>query len=106
MVIVFAASLWYLALSLKRHFDRYTYRQELTSVLHETRAKKPYSRGVAWTFIVGGYLISLCLGFLIGAEQVNEKEILDGVLSALFYPPIAVFILDVMYLMNVRLKQW
>lgn len=113
LILVFAASIWYLALSLKRHFDHYTYRQEMMSVLHETKPKKPFTRGVAWAFVIGGYLASLGLGLLMApiVEDLTrlmfgETTLLDGLFSVLFYPPIAVLIVDMMYFMNLRLEEW
>lgn len=113
LILIFAASIWYLALSLKRHFDHYTYRQEVVSVLHTSKPKKPFTRGLAWAFVIGGYLVSLGLGFLMGPmfedftrEYFGRTTLIDGLFSVLFYPPIAVLVVDMMYLMNLRLDEW
>jgi curved DNA-binding protein CbpA len=109
IVVVFAASIWYLGLSLKRHFDHYTYRQEMMSVLRVKKTRKPFSRGVALAFVGGGYLISVALGFLMGAmaeDYKYEEALRDGLFSVLFYPPIAVLIVDMIYFMHLRLEEW
>jgi hypothetical protein len=109
IVLVFAASIWYLGLSLKRHFDHYTYRQEIMSVLRAKRPKKRFTRGSALTFVIGGYLVSIALGFLMGAlaeDYKFEKAVFDGLFSVLFYPPIAVLIVDMIYFMHLRLEEW
>lgn len=113
LILLFAGSIFHLALTLKRHFDHYTYRQEMMSVLKSSRQKKPFTRKFAAWFVVGGYLASLALGFLIGllAEDfthtlMGETTFLDGIFSALFYPPIAVLIVDTMYVVNLRLEEW
>jgi ribosomal protein S21 len=113
LILLFAGSIFHLALTLKRHFDHYTYRQEITSVMRSSRQKKPFTRKFAAGFVLGGYLGSLVLGFLIGLlvedfthTLMGETTFLDGVFSALFYPPIAVLIVDTMYVVNMRLEEW
>lgn len=113
LILLFAGSIFHLALTLKRHFDHYTYQQEMMSVMRSSRQKKPFTRKFAAWFIVGGYLLSLGMGFLIGllAEDfthtlMGETTLLDGFFSALFYPPIAVLIVDTMYVVNLRLEEW
>lgn len=113
IILLFAASIFHLILILKRHFDHYTYRQDLVTVMRDSRNRKPFTRKFALGFIFGGYLISLALGFLIGgvAEDftralMGETTFLDGVFSVLFYPPIAVLIVDTMYIINLRFEEW
>lgn len=113
LILLFAGSIFHLALTLKRHFDHYTYQQEMMSVMRSSKQKKPFTRIFAAWFIVGGYLVSLGMGFLIGllAEDfthtlMGETTLLDGFFSALFYPPIAVLIVDTMYVVNLRLEEW
>ena len=113
LILLFAGSIFHLALTLKRHFDHYTYQQEMTSVMRSSKQKKPFTRKFAAGFILGGYVASLILGFLIGllAEDftntlMGETTWLDGFFSALFYPPIAVLIVDTMYVVNLRLEEW
>jgi protein-S-isoprenylcysteine O-methyltransferase Ste14 len=113
LILLFAGSIFHLALTLKRHFDHYTYQQELMSVMRSAKQRKPFTRLFAAWFMVGGYLFSLGLGFLLGvlAEDfthtlMGETTWLDGLFSALFYPPIAVLIVDTMYVVNLRLEEW
>ena len=114
LVLLFLLGVWHLFRSLKRHFDRYTYRPAMPSVTREARApKKPFKRSVAWTFIFGGYLLSLGTGMLIGmltedftTRLFGNTTLMDGLVSVFFYPPIAVLIVDAMYLVNLRLEEW
>ncbi len=112
VIVLFAASIFHLILILKRHFDHYTYRQELVSVMQERKNKKPFTRKFAFSFLLGGYLASLIFGLAIGmvAEDLTrdfsgETTLLDALLSVLFYPPIAVLIVDTMYIISLRLEE-
>jgi cytochrome bd-type quinol oxidase subunit 2 len=79
------------------------------SVLRVKKTRKPFSRSVALAFVGGGYLISVALGFLMGAmaeDYKYEEALRDGLFSVLFYPPIAVLIVDMIYFMHLRLEEW
>jgi len=77
-----------------------------------TKPKKPFRRGVAWAFVLGGYLLSLGTGLLIGmmtedfTHQFFGSTGIDGLFSVFFYPPIAVLIVDSMYMVNLRFEEW
>jgi hypothetical protein len=114
LVLLFAVGVWHLFTNLKRLFDHFTYRPVMPSVTRHTQPKKPYKRSVALTFVCGGYLLSLGTGMFIGmltqdftSHLLNSTNtVLDGFFSVFFYPPIAVLIVDTMYLVNLRLEEW
>jgi hypothetical protein len=115
LVALFLAGVWHLFTSLKRHFDHYTYRPAMliSSVMRATEPPKPFRRSAAWALLFGGYLLSLGTGMLIGMmtddfthQLLGSSTLLDGLFSVLFYPPIAVLIVDTMYLINIRLEEW
>ena len=108
LLAFFGAGVWHLVRSLKSHFDHYTYRSGRRS---SSRAIKPFKRSVAWAFVIGGYLLSFATGLLIGmltedytANLLGGGTIYDAVLKVLFYPPMAVLIVDTIYLINIRLE--
>ncbi len=113
LVALFAVGVWHLFTSLKEHFDHYTYRPQRISVTRPARKPdKRFKRSVAWAFVIVGYLISVLTGILIGmlTEDFSMKffgnsAISDAVFSALFYPPIAVLIVDTMYRINLRFEE-
>ncbi|MGH9767401.1 MAG: J domain-containing protein [Blastocatellia bacterium] len=112
VVLLFAIGVRHLYNSLKEHFDHYTYRQPRISVTRPTRRpNKRFKRSVAWAFVIIGYLLSVGAGILIGllaesfsSHLVGSFIIADAFLYALVYPPIAVLIVDTMYLINSRFE--
>jgi hypothetical protein len=110
--VLFAFSIKHLYTSLKEHFDHYTYRPPRISVTRPARKpNKRFKRSVAWTFVIGGYLISVGAGVLLGlltesfsSHLLGNATITDALLYALVYPPIAVLIVDTMYLINLRFE--
>jgi hypothetical protein len=115
LVLLFAIGVWHLFVSLKQHFDHYTYRPGLPSVTRSAQVKKPFRRGVAWAFVIGGYAMSITVGMLLGTltdDFANHlfgaatTNSIDAFFSVFFYPPIAVLIVDTMYSVNQRLDAW
>ncbi|MGH9842056.1 MAG: DnaJ domain-containing protein [Blastocatellia bacterium] len=112
LLVLFAVGVRHLFSSLREHFDHYTYRPGRISVTRPMRkADKHFKRSVAWAFIVCGYLLSLGTGILIGmltedftARYLGDSLIADAIFVGLFYPPIAVLIVDMMYLINLRFE--
>lgn len=111
LIVLFALGVWHLFRSLKEHFDHYTYRPGRISITRTHKSKKPFKRSMAWAFIIGGYLLSLGTGMLIGmlTEDFSKQEfgnstLTDAISAVLFYPPIAVLIVDTMYLINQRFE--
>lgn len=112
VILLFAASIFHLVLILKRHFDHYTYQQDLVPFRLGGKRPRPITRRFAVGFVLGGYLFSLGLGFLISLlgkdlfkDLLMNTTFLDGIFSVLFYPPIAVLIVDALYLLSLRLDE-
>jgi DnaJ domain len=104
LVILFAFGIRHLFKSLKEHLDHYTYRPERISITRTSKAQKPYKRSVAWGFVVSGYLLSLLTGILIGMMAYGKDTLGDAVFAVLFYPPIAVLIVDLVYRINLHFE--
>lgn len=112
VILLFAIGVRHLYTSLKEHFDHYTYRPSRISVTRPVRRpNKRFKRSAAWAFVIIGYLISVGAGVLIGLliESLSTRlwdrvTIADAFLYALVYPPIAVLIVDMMYLINSRFE--
>jgi hypothetical protein len=105
-ILLFTIGIRHLYTSLKEHFDHYTYRPPRISVTRPVRrSNKRYKRSAAWAFVIIGYLTSVAAGILIGLLTDSfsaHPTIVDAFLYALIYPPIAVLIVDMMYLINSR----
>jgi hypothetical protein len=110
VILLFAIGVRHLYTSLKEHFDYYTYRPPRVSVTRPVKKpNKRFKRSSAWAFVIIGYLMSVVAGVLIGLlTGFLSARLMDGVtdafLYALVYPPIAVLIVDVMYLINSRFE--
>jgi len=107
MVTLFLIGLWHLATRLRACFERYTYQPKpfQESIIHgEEKSEKPFTRFAASTFLVVGYLASLAAGLFVG-EHMYYIILSDMPLffdpqirpDLLFYPPIAVLIVDMMH---------
>jgi hypothetical protein len=104
LVVLFAFGVRHLFRSLREHLDHYTYRPERISITRMSKAEKPYKRSVAWGFVVAGYLLSLLTGILIGVLAFGREALIDAVFAVLFYPPIAVLIVDLVYKINLHFE--
>jgi hypothetical protein len=104
LVVLFAFGVRHLFKSLKEHLDHYTYRPERISITRMSKSQKPYKRSVAWGFVAAGYLLSLLTGILIGVLAFGKEALVDGVFAVLFYPPIAVLIVDLVYKINMHFE--
>lgn len=106
LLALFAVGLWHLVSRLRAYFQRYTYQPHSMhdSITREPEAAaKPFTRFAASSFLIVGYAASLGMGILLG-EQMNNTILsavpgLDSHLhpELLFYPPIAVLIVDTMH---------
>ncbi|MFN0087720.1 MAG: J domain-containing protein [Blastocatellia bacterium] len=113
LFLLFAVGVKHLFKSLKEHFDHYTYQPGRISVVRSPKKPdKRFKRSVAWAFVIGGYLISFSTGILIGtltedfsSQVFGYASMTDAILAVLFYPPIAVLIVDLMYLINLRFDE-
>ena len=111
LLIVFGFSVWHLYRSLKEHFEHYTYRPERLSVTRTLSSTKPFRRSIAWLFVIGGYVFSLTVGMLlrvltddISKQLFGPTSSAEAMLGVLFYPPIVVLIVDMMYRVNLHLE--
>lgn len=105
---LFVAGVVHLAKRIRLAFDRYTYNEEAIhdSILDdgEHSPQKPYSRLRAVSFLVGGFILSLGIGLIIGnyfgtvfSSSMPRLSSATLNLDILFYPPIAVLIVDLMH---------
>lgn len=109
MLTLFAIGLWHLAVRLKACFDHYTYQPKSIhdSIINagDEKAEKPFTRLTASTFLIVGYAASLAAGLYVGSlvqylTIFNDLPYLFGNNvrpDLLFYPPIAVLIVDTMH---------
>jgi DnaJ-like protein len=104
LIILFGFGIWHLFKSLNEHLDHYTYRPEKISITRTSKVQKPYKRSVAWGFVLTGYLLSLLTGILIGIVTFGKATIVDSIFAVLFYPPIAVLIVDIVYKINAHFE--
>lgn len=112
LLILFGVGVWHLFRSLREHFDHYTYKPgRLSGNRSRGSGPRQFKRSVAWTFVLGGYLLSLGTGMLIGlltedfsSQFFGNNTLADGLFAVLFYPPIAVLIVDTMYLINIHFE--
>lgn len=112
LLLVFGISIWHLFRSLREHFEYYTYRPERISLTRAMKPEKPFRRGVALAFVVGGYLFSLTVGMLLGmlVEDISKQVFgptssAEALYGVFFYPPIAVLIVDMMYALNLHFEE-
>ena len=112
LIALFLAGVWHLVKSLKEHFDYYTYAVPPRSRKNKRKPEaKKFQRGVAWAFVIGGYLVSLGSGLLLDALTDFSTGLFgntggsDALFAVIFYPPIAVLIVDMIYRVNIRLEE-
>jgi len=116
LITLFVAGLWHLVTRLVEHIRHYTYKPDAKhySITQEEKPEQPFTRFSAFAFLIGGYGISLSLGLLIGwyaqdffsdltmlfrhhaaaAGTPNFSPTVLIVSGLVFYPPIAVLIID------------
>ena len=109
MLTLFAIGLWHLGVRLKACFEHYTYKPKSVhdSLINadDSKPDKPFTRFAASTFLILGYAASLAAGLFIGSHAqyvsiFNDLPYLFGQhfrADLLFYPPIAVLIVDTMH---------
>jgi curved DNA-binding protein CbpA len=113
MLTLFLIGLWHLVSRLREYFSRYTYqpRSLHDSVTHEAeRSDKPFTRFAASSFLVIGYMACLGAGLLLGEQMystiLTEVPFLYDTQirpELLFYPPIAVLIIDTMHMIAAKI---
>lgn len=125
LVTLFMTGVWHLARRLREYFRHYTYtpREIHYSITEDDKADaKPFSRLSATAFLLGGYVVSLGIGLLIGwhsqdffsdlallfrhvpsAVGASSTTTLLLIYDLLFYPPIAVLIIDTLHAVTSRI---
>jgi DnaJ-like protein len=120
MLTLFVAGVWHLIKRLREYFQHYTYKPDAVhySITQEDESpQRPFTRFSAYAFIIGGYAISLGIGMLIGWQAqdfFSDLTLLFRhhvpasagtgfsptaliVSDLVFYPPIAVLIIDTLH---------
>ncbi|HEY1402708.1 MAG TPA: J domain-containing protein [Pyrinomonadaceae bacterium] len=113
MLTLFLIGLWHLVSRLREYFSRYTYQP---SSLHDSaaqdteRSDKPFTRFAASSFLVIGYMACLGAGLLLGEQMystiLTEVPFLYDTQirpELLFYPPIAVLVIDTMHMIAAKI---
>ena len=106
VVALFIVGLWHLLSRLREYIERYTYQPPPVqySIMNGVeKPEKPFTRFRAYAFLIGGYSISVAFGLFVGAHA--EYFIRDLAFffdqkirpDLVFYPPIAVLIVDTMH---------
>ena len=115
VVTLFFIGLWHLAVRLKACFEHYTYNPKSIhdSIINgdEGRPDKPFTRFTASTFLILGSLLSLAGGLYVGSAMkyvaiFSDIHYLFGHHfrpDLIFYPPIAVLIVDTMHTLASRI---
>ena len=126
LLVLFVAGLWHLVKRLVEHFRHYTYRADdkHCSITEEKeKPSQPFSRFTGVAFLIGGYAISVGFGLLIGwhaqdffadltllfrhhaaaapAPPVSPNMMI--VANLIFYPPIAVLVIDTVHAVASRI---
>ncbi len=107
MLTLFLIGLWHLVTRLRLYFARYTYRPDSIhdSIIREAEPmEKPFTRFAASSFLIIGYGASVAAGLLLG-EQLGSTILGEVPFlydpqirpELLFYPPIAVLVIDMMH---------
>lgn len=106
LLTLFAIGVWHLASRLREYFQLYTYKPNSihqSIMQEEEKPEKPFTRLTAYSFLVIGYLASLGAGLFVGMHVYYVVEDLAFFFDQhvrpdlLFYPPIAVLIVDTMH---------
>lgn len=120
LLTLFALGVWHLIRRLREYFQHYTYKPDAIhySITQEDDSpQRPFTRFAAYAFLVGGYGISLGIGMLIGWQAqdfFSDLALLFRhhvpasastgfsptaliVSDLVFYPPIAVLIIDTLH---------
>jgi curved DNA-binding protein CbpA len=113
MLTLFLIGLWHLISRLREYFNRYTYQPSSLhdSVTHEVeKSDKPFTRFAASSFLVIGYMACLGAGLLLGEQMystiLSEVPFLYDTQirpELLFYPPIAVLVIDTLHMIAVKI---
>jgi hypothetical protein len=126
MAVLFAIGIWHLIRRLREYFRYYTYKPEdihYSITQDEEGPVQPFTRFAAYAFMIGGYGVSVGLGLLIGwyAEDffadlalLFRQHVTPAgsstfsptaliISDLIFYPPIAVLIIDTLHVVASRI---
>jgi uncharacterized membrane protein YedE/YeeE len=126
LVTLFMTGVWHLGSRLREYFRHYTYSPDelhYSITREENPSPKPFTRFSAYAFLIGGYVVSLGIGLFIGYHSqdfFSDLTLLfrhhvpaagSGLFSPtaivisdlLFYPPIAVLVIDTMHAIASRI---
>ena len=127
LVTLFMTGVWHLIKRLREYFRHYTYKPDdihYSITQDEEPRPKPYTRFSAYAFLLGGYAVSLGIGLIIGwhaqdffsdltllfrhqaaaaAGGASYSATALIISDLLFYPPIAVLIVDTMHSVTSRI---
>jgi curved DNA-binding protein CbpA len=115
LLTLFIIGVWHLATRLREYFAHYTYKPKSIQdslMGDEEKDDKPFTRLSAYSFLIGGYVASLGAGLFVGVythyivsdlryffDQYPHPDLL-------FYPPIAVLIVDTMHAVASKIDAW
>jgi len=110
VLTLFVIGVWHLANRLREYMLHYTYKPKPIQgsiIQQEALPEQPFTRFSAYTFLLVGYALSLGIGLYIGSHMQDffgdvtllfrDRVIAvhsSIVLDLIFYPPIAVLIVD------------
>jgi DnaJ domain len=113
VLTLFIIGVWHLANRLREYLAHYTYKPEpiLGSIISENSLpEQPFTRFSAYTFLLGGYALSVGIGLYIGwhmQDFFSDITLLfrhrvisvqsSIIFDLIFYPPIAVLIVDTVH---------
>jgi len=120
LLTLFVLGVWHLIKRLREYFQHYTYTPDsihYSITQEEESPQRPFTRFSAYAFLIGGYAISLGVGLLIGWEAQDffadltllfRQHVATAppsgfsptaliVSDLVFYPPIAVLIIDTLH---------
>ena len=113
VLTLFVIGVWHLANRLREYLAHYTYKPNpiQRSIMHEEALpEQPFTRFSAYTFLLVGYALSIGIGLYIGwhtQDFLGDLQLLfrnhvavvqsSMILDLIFYPPIAVLIVDTVH---------
>jgi len=126
LVTLFMTGVWHLGSRLREYFRHYTYKPDelhYSITREENPSPKPFTRFSAYAFLIGGYVVSLGIGLFIGYHSQDFFSDLTllfrhhvpaagagsfpptaiVISDLLFYPPIAVLVIDTMHAIASRI---
>ncbi len=120
LLTLFVTGVWHLIKRLREYFQHYTYKPDAIhySITQEDESpQRPFTRFSAYAFLVGGYAVSLGVGLFVGWQAqdfFSDLTLLFRqhvphsagtgfsptaliVSDLVFYPPIAVLVIDTLH---------